>query len=733
MDFNIITFHRSINFGAALQAFALQMFIKKCGYSVGVFDYLKPTAKQSSNTFRSKVSTVLDCFINDENANQERKKCYNEFLQNYFNLNHDTNCNVFITGSDQVWNTGDSFDPMYFLQFLDESIYKASYAASMSKAEIQKGKETIFKKYLNDLDDISVRETHLKECIEQYTAKPIHVHLDPTLLHDKNFYLEFALPVKNIPDRFILVYILHIPKNGNSLLKWLKKETGAKIVLLDSTGKVGLFLKNDLVINNIGPQEFLWLFKNAESIVTTSFHGTCFSIIFEKEFYSIVNSDSPERIASLLSILGLNPVLESDKVFKRNNTIDWSRIRNIIRSEICSSEQYIRAIYEKSLMRSAKEFIGNVETIRSSCTGCAACEAVCPVSAITMVLNTQGFYEPKVTQERCIKCNKCLTNCPLNHKQTREPLKAFYGWHKDKEILYGSSSGGAFNAIASEIIQKKGIVVGAVYSDDLMDIVFKSTEDTSLSRMQKSKYTVSYSPGIYKIIRKHIEEGKTVLFCGTPCQCAGVKAVFGNENEQLITCDFVCGGMPSLLFYREHLKMLKDKFSSEINSVDFRPKKWGWGRCRMFVLFENGKKYIKMDFADSFFKLFNEKASVRVSCECCPYYHYHRSDITIADFWGYKMAGVKKHKEGMSMIICNTDKGLQLFSQIESFLKFDLPLECTSYTVREKIPRSEVLKAKKVYFDEALKVGFERAANNLYDTNEVHYYIDRILKKLHIK
>ena len=97
------------------------------------------------------------------------------------------------------------------------------------------------------------------------------------------------------------------------------------------------------------------------------------------------------------------------------------------------------------------------------------------------------------------------------------------------------------------------------------------------------------------------------------------------------------------------------------------------------------------------------------------------------------MAGVKKHKEGMSMIICNTDKGLQLFSQIESFLKFDLPLECTSYTVREKIPRSEVLKAKKVYFDEALKVGFERAANNLYDTNEVHYYIDRILKKLHIK
>lgn len=731
LDFNIITFHRSINFGAALQAYALQEFIKKQNYSSGIYDYIKPKAT-AANTLRSKIRRMLAKFKKDEKAESRQIQRYAEFREKYFNLNLETDSRVFVTGSDQVWNLNNSMDSMFFLQFLDDSVCKISYAASMAKPEIPDGKQNIVEEYLKTFDAISVREEGIKKCLSQLYNKEISANVDPTFLHDKTFYRSIANPVEGIPEKYVLAYILHIPQNGNKLISWLRKETGLPVVLLDSSGAVGVVIKNNMIIRDAGPREFVYLFDNAECVVTTSFHGTCFSLIFEKEFYSVVNPALPSRISNLLSKFGIQPINESDSHFTRRNNIDWNHVKEVIAHERQCSEQYIHNAFEMAKGKKTIKPTGTVALMNDKCTGCAACEEICPTSAIKMVLNSKGFYEPSVDETKCVNCSKCIQTCPLNKKQVVWPNKAFYGWNSSPDVLFKSSSGGAFYSIAQTVLQKSGIVFGAAYSEDWKDVIFECTDDVAFEKLQKSKYTVSAASGVYKKIRKYLNDGRMVLFTGTPCQCAGIKSVFGGEYENLITCDFVCGGMPSLLFYREHIDALQKKYGSKIASLDFRPKEWGWGRHRIFVRFENDEKYVKRAFADTYFKCFGSKASVRYICEECPFFHFHRSDFTMGDYWGYRATGTKKHKNGMSLIVCNNEKAEKMFEEVKDFEKFEIPMKYTDYAIRDRIPRAKQLKEKDRFFKIAEEKGFEAAALEMYDINEVRQYIRKIKEKLHL-
>lgn len=729
LDFNILTFQDSKNYGALLQAYALQCFIEKMSYSAGIYEYNRPNDVNVNNTFRAKISDLLNRLFNDHEIDDRRKKKFDSFRRDCLKLNYTTECKAFISGSDQVWNLGKNFDPFFFLQFLDNSILKASYAASMSNDYIPDNRKELIKDYLNSFDSISVRERSVKECLEQVCDKKISVNIDPTLLHDKELYINIAKKIDGLPEKFILAYILHIPRNGNALLRWLKKETGLPVVLLESSGNVGLVVHNDLLIRDAGPEEFLYLFSKAECVVTTSFHGTCFSLIFEKEFYSIVNPDSPGRISNVLNLVGLSPINEDDRKFVRNS-VDWSSVKETINIERIHSEQYFRDLHELSSKKiNQKLSLQHSETVTQiieRCTGCGACKEICPTGAISMSLNDKGFYEPHIDKLKCVQCGKCYNACPLNTKRVVWPIKSYYGWHKSPQVVFNSSSGGAFYSLADKILKSGGDVLGAVYSEDWQDVIFEFANDANMTKMQKSKYVVSSPVNLYDKVKTSLEQGKRVFFVGAPCQCAGISSVFGTDCDNLYTCDFVCGGMPSLTLYREHLEYLQSKYNSKIINLDFRPKNWGWGRHRIFVRFENGKKYIKRDFADSYFKCFLDKTSVRNICHGCPYYHFHRSDITIADFWGYKAAGVKKNRSGMSMVVCNTNKGVSLFDSVEDFAKKDLPTEYTHYTIKEKIPDKSKMDKADSFFILAKEKGFESAAAEMYELNEFKYYLWRI-------
>ena len=165
LDFNIITFHRSINFGAVLQAYALLEFIKKQNYSAGIYDYKLRTIAPNTN-LKSKIQRVLAIFFSDKEAESRQAQKFAEFRKKNLNLNLQTDSKVFITGSDQVWYLNNNMDSMFFLQFLDDSVYKISYAASMPKTDVPNEKKDIVEEYLKTFDEISVREEGIKENLE---------------------------------------------------------------------------------------------------------------------------------------------------------------------------------------------------------------------------------------------------------------------------------------------------------------------------------------------------------------------------------------------------------------------------------------------------------------------------------------------------------------------------------------------------------------------------------------
>lgn len=343
MDFNILTFHKSQNYGAVLQAFALQEFIKKCGYTVGIFDY-RSIKEDAHNGFKSKILEVIK-FFNRKNVAVRSSK-YKSFVSEYLNTNKNESPKVFLVGSDQVWNPTGIIDPVFFLQGIGNDSIKASYAASLGVNTIPKYNKALLKDYLNIFDHISLRESTAADIIKPLYDKLVSIHVDPALLHNKDFWRNYMQPVEGLPQDYILLYLLHRPKNINKIITSLKKSTGLKVVLIEGQGLVQgimtLFVKHNKVLKTIGPKEFLYLFNNARIVVTSSFHGTVFSLIFHKEFYSF--SDNSSRISDLLNKMGLPFLSEFDTDFKRNNNIDWEYIDNYLANERNRSKEYISSL-----------------------------------------------------------------------------------------------------------------------------------------------------------------------------------------------------------------------------------------------------------------------------------------------------------------------------------------------------------------------------------------------------
>lgn len=345
MDFNILTFHRAYNYGAVLQAFALQEFVTELGYSCGVYDYASPSENKPAG-LKGKILQALQLFSARDRQVREAK--YRQFVEESLHLNLEEDSKVYISGSDQVWNPGIQ-DETYFLRFAPEESRRISYAASMGESHMTQEQEENFRTWLKEFDGVSVREEQDKERLASLCDKNIQVHVDPTLLHDKAFWRKHARPVEGLPDEYILVYLMHRSGNVNKLLKWLKKETGAKIVVIDGQGVVQGVMTNlvyhDIAKHRVGPREFLWLFDHAKYVVTSSFHGTAFSLIFEKELYAITNLNRKTRITNILEKVGLSPVGEDAEVFERRDGADWEKVRSELKTHRTNSQQYIKNAY----------------------------------------------------------------------------------------------------------------------------------------------------------------------------------------------------------------------------------------------------------------------------------------------------------------------------------------------------------------------------------------------------
>ena len=148
----------------------------------------------------------------------------------------------------------------------------------------------------------------------------------------------------------------------------------------------------------------------------------------------------------------------------------------------------------------------------SKCANCGACMNICPKDAISLD-KTGCFYVYTVDQEKCVSCGACVKVCPLNSPIRHLNLKnAYGGWHKDPEVVKTSSSGGAFSTIANYVLSRGGVVFGAAYTDGCKEVICRSTEETSLDNIKRSKYVETTVRYAFREIKKKLEEGRYVLF-----------------------------------------------------------------------------------------------------------------------------------------------------------------------------------------------------------------------------
>lgn len=303
------------------------------------------------------------------------------------------------------------------------------------------------------------------------------------------------------------------------------------------------------------------------------------------------------------------------------------------------------------------------------CTGCMACYNKCIHGAIDVKIDDEGFFSPAINKDKCIKCGLCVSACPILNEfgKLDKTYKqcAYKGWAQDSEIVATSSSGGIFSLLSDSVLSSNGYVYGAAFDDNfiLRHCCVHSRND--ISKLRGSKYVQSYIGDIYVDIKKKLDEGRNVLFCGTPCQVSGLNYFLKKIYPNLLTVDLVCHGVPSPKVFKAYSNWLKEFMNSEIVSYNFRDKKWSWKRFNSLVSFKNNVQYIGKWEEDPWMRGFLRNLFLRPSCHHCKFSNMNRQgDITLADYWSYtcKKGEIDNKDTGCSLILLNSIKGHVAFN-----------------------------------------------------------------------
>ena len=308
----------------------------------------------------------------------------------------------------------------------------------------------------------------------------------------------------------------------------------------------------------------------------------------------------------------------------------------------------------------------------ADCCGCSACASVCAHRAITMQPDALGFLYPVVDAGKCTRCGLCERVCAFHPGYDKSlnlprPL-AFGARHRDMREVATSRSGAAFIAMSDYVLDRGGVVYGAGYTDHFRVMHKRAVTKEQRDEFKGSKYVQSDPADTFRRVKDDLKDGLTVLFSGTPCQTAGLCSYVGDKlRANLILVDIVCHGVPSPYIWRDYLRYLEREERAGIVHVDFREKtRCGWQAHK--EAFKYKGKENDIDIRDSYTHLFYKHIMFRHSCGECKYTNLQRpSDVTLADFWGWQKshATINADDRGLSLVLCNTAKGVALFDAVK--------------------------------------------------------------------
>ena len=653
-DVGLVNFYHSQNYGACLTAYALQEAIKSLGYSCAFVNEFYVRKKYNLSFGKLFVNRYLKLMPKFDNPKQAGKlaSCY-------------------ITGSDQVFRPDyqrkKSNGDLFLLNFVPENIPKFAFSASfgVGEDEFLKNKSKYInkiKKALSKFDYISVRELSGVEICKKYLNTYAEHVIDPIFIVNRKIFEELAQEATGEYKNKIISYILDENKSYSILYKKLSKKYNLEICEL--SGK------------NISVNEWVKAFTEAEYVITDSYHGVCFALLYNKPFIAVLNKRrGVTRFESLKEIfkiengfLNLQETAEYDYRFEPQN---WQQINAIINEE----SEKAKCILNNILSSKKKDYI------TKNCTGCGACYNICPNNAISMEENNEGFLYPRVNSKKCTNCQLCKRVCPtatMKSNNNRKIPQCYAMMADDNLRLSGCSSGGASQVLMNYILSNNGFIAGAVYDENWKVIQTITNDKECLANFKGSKYYQGDTLKTFSDAKDILEQGYKLLYTGTPCQIAGLKSFLNKDYTNLFTIDIVCHGVPSYKVFKMYLDSILSK-EEQIQVIDFRNKKNGWNNKLLFCIETDSRIYESNSKANPFMTAFLGNYILRKSCFKCPFQSLPRQgDLTIGDFWRIQKYNENyDDKKGTSLILVNSDKGECLLSDIQKNCKLleEVPLK----------------------------------------------------------
>lgn len=735
MKIGIVTLYGNTNYGNRLQNYAVQEILKKRGYEVETLVCKKNTTKDSLRKVYHAVKSILG------DKQSKRMGRFNQFNKEMIptrTIRNKTGLipseiaqeyDFFITGSDQVWNPDIRLKEKdnFFLRFAKRE-QRICLAPSIATNEIPQTCMAEYQIGLNGFPYLSCREKNGAELISRIAGKECKNIIDPTLVIDAQAWREFSKPIPQEQPYILMFYLGMVPEKIRQLAQAEAQRRKLDIIEISS-------IKDKNFISN--PQSLVWLIDHAELVLTDSFHGAAFSINMNTPFlvFNRVSKKKAEnRITSRIVALTEKFCVSERYIEKDINELDFTcnfeNGNKVLESERVKFQNYLdRCLSQK------KQSLNLLPD--RQCTGCGACEQVCPKGCIEMRYDAEGFLRPILEQKMCISCQKCTQICPVLHKESlaaNELQQVFAAICNNQDKLNKSSSGAIFPLMAEWIIRQKGVVFGAAFDDEFeVSHSWTDTED-GIKKFYTSKYVQSNIQECYLKVAEFLKDGRLVLFTGTPCQLAAIKSYLGQEYEGLILVECACHGVPSPRVWRMYKKHLfKEHLDGEqIKYVNFREKVDG----QLFFLKACSKnhKYVSLYSKDAYFKGFMNNLILRPSCATCSFKGTKRvADITLADFWGISKACPDfPQKNGCSMIMVNSEKGKKVWESIacDALCSQEVAKENVVGKVNSAVWKSvPENKNRQAFFNSLESMDVEKALL-YYGTPKKAPFVKRVFRKL---
>ena len=675
MKIAIVTVYDSVvNFGSFLQAYAMSKVLESRGHEVffvrrmpndEILKRFNRLAKiqnsvSSKKGIKAKFLSQRSKYViqREMDANKNRYKCS---LSDWKSIKiidpaeiEDCGIQLVICGSDEIWNIHNKdIDLDFYSCGWVKHIPKLAYAISSGNSKTSEYlNDPEFFNAVGDFCKILPRDQMTQSMISDITNVKESIVCDPTLLLGQD---GFTLTNKGKEfGKYILVYSYFLTRKEKKFIKKYARNNGLKII----SPCIYSSIADEVVYTSA--LDFPSLVFNAECVYTTTFHGTIFSLMFAKRFCAL--SRLP-KVANLLEQL---------ETYDHELNLDFSY------DDFC-------AVLNKFADRSV---IGD------------------------------GLNRLKSTSEDILwKAIEEIENngyTPIgNHYESR--CKYLYGYTKQDDIRRKSSSGGLFYELSQVILEDGGVVFGACYDKEMHQVVHKSTEETSIENMLKSKYVESKLGDTYKKIETYLKDGKKVLFCGTPCQAAGLynlkEKKWSRYKNQLFILDFLCEGVPSYKIFQEYIKDSENKSEKEIETIEFRSKSYGWNVHCMKIQYKDGTSRIIPSFSDSYMHTFIMDLTMnRRSCYACPFREKKYSDVTIGDFW--KVSNVDKlcvDNKGVSAIFVNSEAGNILIEKARKNLYIKELEDRDILQMEQHLDTSLYLDKRNNFYTEFLSNGYNSA------------------------